>query len=95
MRRRQTMMGTLLTAFRNAKSQASHDGKQALWKRNKLENPAKRHDYEIREVVVSNGSSTEIVLQLWKKVDSQHMRITADVKSGEVKKEESIEELMK
>lgn len=89
-------MGTLLATFRAAKMKAISEGKETLWKRNKLENPTKRHKYEIRETVVSGGDKTDIVLELWQKVDSEHIRLTADIKSGVVEKQsnDEIEELM-
>jgi len=87
------MIGTFLTAFRNAKAVLVRDSKQKLWERNDLANPAQRHKYEIREHEIKNGDKVDIVLELWHKVDSEHIRLQASVESGVV--EDSSEETMK
>lgn len=96
MKRRTSMMGTLLGTFRAAKVKATEDGKAALWDRNDLKNPKTRHKYEIRESVVNSSDKTDIILELWQKIDSEHIRLTANIEAGTVdqKSNDEIDELM-
>lgn len=95
MKRRQSMMGTLLTAFNNAKTEALFKGKRDLEARNKPKNKKEKANRKIEETIVSNGAHTDIVLELWEKIDSEHIRITAEMKTSNVEVETGVEDILK
>lgn len=78
------MLGTLLTAFRRAKNDAINEGTAELWRRNSPRNTKQKHNREIRQVVTSSANQTDIVIEMWEKIDTEHIRLTADVHSGSV-----------
>jgi len=83
-----------LTAFREAKSQALHDAKRKLRERNSPKNSEVKASQEYREIVKSTKNRTDVVVELWQKIDSEHIVLTADVAVGTVDKEDKIEDLM-
>jgi hypothetical protein len=59
-----------------------------LWERNKLDNPTKRDDYEMRQSEVTDKEgNTVIKSELWQKIDEARVQVSINVVSKELKEE--------
>lgn len=60
--------------------------------RNKADNPKDSHKYEIRESARhSQDGATTIVVELWQKIDSEHVKISTSV-DVEILKDDKVED---
>lgn len=78
---KKTAFGSLLNRFRFERDKARINTQDRLWKRNKLDNPARRDGYEMRTEVrkIQDGGET-IGVQLWKLIDEETVKVEIDAK---------------
>lgn len=75
-----TLMGKLLNKVREARWVARSKAQTDLWKRNKLDNPAKREGYRIEEIKSTTRDGNEhFTYQLWKMIDEEKVSIDTEV----------------
>lgn len=89
-----TTFGTLIRNFHFQRKMALEKGEQDLWERNKLADPTKRKGYKVVETSsVNNDGSTTHSLELWKRVDQEHIRISTNVEVNKLVEENKETEL--
>ncbi len=83
---KRTPFGTMLSNFRYQKQRAIEKATADLKKRNKADNPKYDEQYEVRESTVhAQDGSTVTRLELWKKIDTERVKISTSVIAQEVK----------
>lgn len=90
---RRTPFGNMLANYRFKKRMAIEKAQNDLWKRNKLDNPAQRQDYQLRESeITSMDGVTTHRIELWKRVDIECVRISTSVDIENVKEDDKSED---
>lgn len=75
-----TMFGKLLSNVRAVRFTAKQKAQDELWKRNGLDNPAKRNGYRMAETQSINRDGTEVVeYRLYKLIDASVVTISSTV----------------
>lgn len=85
---KKTPFGSMLNAFRYHKQQALAKLKRELLKKHNLENPTKQEAYRFEERSTSKDGATTVTVELWKRIDSETVRISTSVDVETVKAEE-------
>ena len=89
---KRTPFGTMLSNFRYQKQMAIAKVKRELLEKHKADNPKDRDNYEFRETTVNaQDGSTVTKVELWKRLDSERVKITTSVNS-ETLTDEKVEE---
>lgn len=86
---KKTMFGKLLNQVRFEREMARNKTESLLWKRNKLDNPAKRDKYRMEHIRILGKDTEEVTkIQLWHLVDEAVVVMSTDVSSEIVSDEE-------
>ena len=77
---RKTLMGSILRKVAAVRWQVKRDAAEALWKRNGLDNPARRSHYRMIEDTTINDKGEEVTtIKLWQLVDKEVVILGASI----------------
>lgn len=92
-RNRKTPFGTMLNNYRFQKQQIIDKLKTAMREKAGLDNPRYGEEYEFRESQVSaKDGTTHIKVELWKRIDSEVVKISTSVNAEKVEDEKPKDE---
>lgn len=90
---KRTPFGTMLSNFRFRKAEAIRKLKSDMLKKHKADNPKDRDNYEFRESTVhAQDGSTVTKVELWKRIDSDRVKISTSVNAEILKDDIKVEE---
>lgn len=86
--KQRTPFGTMLANYRFQKQEAIRKLKDAMRKKAGLDHPKYGEEYEFRESQVSaQDGTTHVRVELWKRIDSEVLKISTSVNTEKVEDE--------
>lgn len=90
---KRTPFGTMLVNFRFRKAEAIRKLKRDMLEKHKADNPRLSDEYEFRESTVhAQDGSTVTKVELWKRIDSERVKISTSVEAEILKDDVKVEE---
>jgi hypothetical protein len=91
--KQRTPFGTMLNNYRYQKQLVIDKLKTAMRKKAGLDNPRYNEEYEFRESQVSaKDGTTHIQVELWKRIDVEHVKISTSVVAEKIEEESKDDE---
>jgi len=91
--KKRTPFGTMLANYRFQKQEAIRKLKEAMRKKAGLDHPKYGEEYEFRESSVSaHDGTTHVRVELWKRIDSEVVKISTSVNAEVVEEEKPKDE---